>query len=93
MELARALATNPSLLLLDEVMAGLNPTDCQGVVDLILKIRHVDHPDRARHEGGHVPIRPRVRSESGRFDLAGDGRGSHERSGCYIVVFGGEKKC
>ena len=39
MELARALATNPSLLLLDEVMAGLNPTDCQGVVDLILKIR------------------------------------------------------
>lgn len=39
MELARALATNPSLLLLDEVMAGLNPTDCQGVVELILKIR------------------------------------------------------
>lgn len=39
MELARALATEPSLLLLDEVMAGLNPTDCQGVVDLILKIR------------------------------------------------------
>lgn len=39
MELARALATEPSLLLLDEVMAGLNPTDCQGVVDLILRIR------------------------------------------------------
>lgn len=39
MELARALATEPTLLLLDEVMAGLNPTDCQGVVDLILKIR------------------------------------------------------
>lgn len=39
MELARALATEPALLLLDEVMAGLNPTDCQGVVDLILKIR------------------------------------------------------
>ena len=39
MELARALATEPSLLLLDEVMAGLNPTDCQGVVDLIKKIR------------------------------------------------------
>lgn len=39
MELARALATEPTLLLLDEVMAGLNPTDCQGVVDLILRIR------------------------------------------------------
>lgn len=39
MELARALATEPTLLLLDEVMAGLNPTDCQGVVELILKIR------------------------------------------------------
>ena len=39
MELARALATEPTLVLLDEVMAGLNPTDCQGVVDLILRIR------------------------------------------------------
>ena len=39
MELARALATEHTLLLLDEVMAGLNPTDCQGVVDLILRIR------------------------------------------------------
>ncbi len=39
MELARALATEPTLLLLDEVMAGLNPTDCQSVVELILKIR------------------------------------------------------
>ena len=39
MELARALATEPTLLLLDEVMAGLNPSDCQGVVDLILRIR------------------------------------------------------
>lgn len=39
MELARALATDPSLLLLDEVMAGLNPTDCQGVVELIHRIR------------------------------------------------------
>lgn len=39
MEVARALATEPELLLLDEVMAGLNPTDCQGVVDLILRVR------------------------------------------------------
>ena len=39
LEMARALATEPSLLLLDEVMAGLNPVDCQGVVELIKKIR------------------------------------------------------
>jgi branched-chain amino acid transport system ATP-binding protein len=32
MELARALATEPKLLLLDEVMAGLRPTEIDGVV-------------------------------------------------------------
>jgi branched-chain amino acid transport system ATP-binding protein len=35
LELARALATEPSLLLLDEVMAGLNPTEIDGMVRLI----------------------------------------------------------
>ena len=39
LELARALATQPKLLLLDEVMAGLTPTESRGVVDLIKKIR------------------------------------------------------
>ncbi|CAN5860977.1 ABC transporter ATP-binding protein [soil metagenome] len=39
LELARALATKPKLLLLDEVMAGLTPTESRGVVDLIKKIR------------------------------------------------------
>ena len=37
-ELARALATEPSLLLLDEVMAGLNPTEIATLVDLIGQI-------------------------------------------------------
>jgi branched-chain amino acid transport system ATP-binding protein len=35
LELARALATEPSLLLLDEVMAGLNPTEIEAIVVLI----------------------------------------------------------
>jgi branched-chain amino acid transport system ATP-binding protein len=37
-ELARALATEPALLLLDEVMAGLNPTEIAAVVRLIGEI-------------------------------------------------------
>ncbi|GAA5235016.1 ABC transporter ATP-binding protein [Verticiella sediminum] len=39
LELARALSTNPSLLLLDEVMAGLNHSEIGGLVNLIQKIR------------------------------------------------------
>lgn len=38
MEVARALATQPKILLLDEVMAGLNPSDSAMVIELVRKI-------------------------------------------------------
>jgi branched-chain amino acid transport system ATP-binding protein len=36
---ARALAVRPKLLLMDEVMAGLNPTEVKETVEVVLKIR------------------------------------------------------
>lgn len=38
LELARALATQPKLLMLDEVMAGLNSTECQEAVEIVRTI-------------------------------------------------------
>nr|WP_275542154.1 ATP-binding cassette domain-containing protein [Fimbriiglobus ruber] len=39
LEIARALATKPKLLLLDEPAAGMNPSETTGLMDLIRKIR------------------------------------------------------
>ena len=36
---ARALATEPQLLLMDEVMAGLNPSEVREMVDVVLAIQ------------------------------------------------------
>ena len=40
LELARALATSPKILLLDEVMAGLNPTEVEEILKVIREIRN-----------------------------------------------------
>jgi len=39
LELGRALATNPRVLMVDEVMAGLNPTEIEETIRLLGKIR------------------------------------------------------
>ncbi len=39
LEIAKALAVKPSLLLLDEVFAGLNPTEMEEVIEIIKQIR------------------------------------------------------
>ena len=39
LEIARALATRPSVLLLDEVLAGLNPAESQRAVELIRQVK------------------------------------------------------
>jgi branched-chain amino acid transport system ATP-binding protein len=39
LELARALATRPELLLLDEVMAGLRPVECDHLVQVLMELQ------------------------------------------------------
>ena len=39
LEVARALATRPRALLLDEVLAGLNPTDVARAIEMVRRIR------------------------------------------------------
>ena len=86
LEIARALATNPRLLLLDEPTAGMNPTEKQELTGVIRTIRDSGRdgaPHRARHAGGDADGRPGDRDElrgadrrgAPRRGRAGPGRG------------------
>lgn len=41
LEIAKAIATDPELLLLDEVMAGLNPKEIDDALELVLKVNRM----------------------------------------------------
>ena len=69
LEIARALATNPKLLLLDEPAAGMNPNETEELMETIRnrpqEVRRNRPAHRARHEAGlrhlRVPVCAQLR--------------------------------
>jgi branched-chain amino acid transport system ATP-binding protein len=82
LELARALATEPSLLLLDEVLAGLNPSEIRDIVPTIralsargiavLMIEHVMQAVMSLAEHVFVLAEGRIIAQGGPAQVAAD---------------------
>ncbi len=82
LEVARALATRPKMLLLDEVMAGLNPSEVNEIVALIrgvrdggvtvLLIEHVMQAVAALADRAHVLAQGALIASGSVAEIAGD---------------------
>ena len=86
LEIARALATEPKLLLLDEPTAGMNPQETHALTDLIRRLRDelgLTRPaHRARHGARDGHLRPGHRARPRRDHRRGlAGRGPARPAG------------
>ena len=97
LEIARALATQPKLLLLDEPAAGMNPQETQELTDFIHKIR--DEYDLSilmiEHHMDLVmrDLRPHLCPGLRQADRSGHSGGGPEQSSGHRGIFGGGRRC